>query len=72
MSAAFASYQHLSLSERIQLVEDIWDSIASEAEAKSNLSQPKLDELARRAESHKNDPQSAIAWKDVREMLFKS
>ena len=40
---------HLSVPERLQLVEDLWDSIAEE-EAELPLSAAKRDELRRRKE----------------------
>ncbi|MHB8181862.1 MAG: addiction module protein, partial [Acidithiobacillus ferrivorans] len=53
-------YMKLSVSERIQLVEDIWDSIAAEAPDTVELSQAQKDELHRRVAAHRADPSTAI------------
>lgn len=37
MSTPFTDYKKLSIAERIQLVEDIWDSITAEAPSRSNF-----------------------------------
>ena len=42
---ATIEYMKLSVSERIQLVEDIWDSIAAEAADTVELSQAQKDVL---------------------------
>lgn len=59
----------LSVSERIQLVEDLWDSIAAEQE---HIPVPdgQKEELRRRLKEHEADPDSAIPWAEVRERLF--
>jgi putative addiction module component (TIGR02574 family) len=68
--AATAEYLKLSVSERIQLVEDIWDSIANEASNSVELSQAQKAELHRRLAAHRADPSSAIPWEQVRSKLF--
>jgi putative addiction module component (TIGR02574 family) len=60
----------LSVSERIQLVEDIWDSIAAEASETIELSQAQKDELHRRVAAHRADPSTAVPWEQVRARLF--
>ncbi|EAT58774.1 addiction module protein [Chlorobium ferrooxidans] len=64
------AYLKLSVSERIQLVEDIWDSIAAEASEAVELSPSQIDELHRRVAAHRADPSSAIPWEQVRSKLF--
>jgi putative addiction module component (TIGR02574 family) len=63
-------YHALSVSERIQLVEDIWDSIALDAPDVFPLSAAQKAELDRRVLAHQTDPSSAISWEDVRAKLF--
>ena len=70
-SAATAEYLKLSVSERIQLVEDIWDSIAVEANT-VELSQAQKAELHRRVAVHRADPFTAIPWEQARSKLFPS
>jgi putative addiction module component (TIGR02574 family) len=68
--AISTEYLKLSVSERIQLVEDIWDSIAAEASETIELSQAQIDELHRRAAEHHADPSTAVPWEQVRARLF--
>jgi putative addiction module component (TIGR02574 family) len=70
--AATTEYLKLSVSERIQLVEDIWDSIAAEAMDGIELSQAQKDELNRRVAAHRADPSTAVPWEQVRSKLFSS
>ncbi|MDP1607009.1 MAG: addiction module protein, partial [Rhodocyclaceae bacterium] len=61
----------MSISERIQLVEDIWDSIAAESSAMTvELSQAQKTELHRRLAAHRVDPSTAVPWEQVRSKLF--
>jgi putative addiction module component (TIGR02574 family) len=56
---------NLSVSERIQLVEDIWDSIAMAPES-LQLSDEQRTELDRRLEAYHNDPAQGMPWDTVR------
>jgi putative addiction module component (TIGR02574 family) len=60
----------LSLAERILLVEDIWDSIAAEAEA-LEVPQSHKDELDRRLAAYHADPNAGSSWEDVKRRLQK-
>lgn len=54
----------LSVAERLTLVEDIWDSIAKDAE-EIELSQELRDELDRRMEEHYKNPEAGSTWDEV-------
>lgn len=72
MNTAALNFKQLPVSERIQLVEDIWDSIAQDAaEPDVNLSAEHRAELRRRLAEHRADPASAVPWEEVRAKLFK-
>ncbi len=58
----------LSLAERVQLVEDIWDSIAEDPDAVP-LSPAKRKDLDRRKRAHKRNPTAAKPWSEIRERL---
>lgn len=58
----------LSVSERIQLVEDIWDSIAKVPESLPLSDEQKL-ELDRRLDAHHNDPDAGSPWDVVRDRI---
>jgi putative addiction module component (TIGR02574 family) len=61
----------LSVFERIQLVEDIWNSIAAEAsDTIELLSQTQKDELHRRVAEHRADPSTAVPREQVKSRLF--
>ena len=54
----------LSIPERIQLVEDIWDSIAAVREP-LELSKEQEEELDRRLKELDANPGAAIPWEEV-------
>jgi len=58
----------LSISERIQLVEDIWDSIANVPES-IQLSEEQKLELDRRLDDYHADPDKGSPWELVRERI---
>lgn len=58
----------LSEAERIQLAQDLWDSIPADSEALS-LTDEQRRELDRRLAEHQQDPSSAIPWEEVRARL---
>ncbi len=70
MSAIPAELAKLSITEKLQLVEDLWDSIAAEAADAIPLSEAQRAELRRRWQAHREGPSSAIAWQDVRSGLL--
>ena len=71
MTTSISNYKELPISERIQLVEDIWDSIAEEKLSSLQLSVEESNELNRRLAAHQADPSSGIPWEQVRATLFK-
>lgn len=58
----------LSVSERILLVEDIWDSIAEAPEAMS-LSKAQEQELEARLDAYHKNPTEGSPWAIVRERV---
>ena len=72
MNSPISNFKDLPVSERIQLVEDIWDSIAEETPVSLQLSAADRAELQRRIAAHQADPSSSIPWEEVRASLFKS
>jgi putative addiction module component (TIGR02574 family) len=70
MSQSRPDFLNLSVAERIQLVEDIWDSIAAEKPDAATLSPDQVQELQARLEAHEQDPSSAVPWERVRSELF--
>jgi putative addiction module component (TIGR02574 family) len=60
----------LSVSERIQLAQDLWDSVAKVPEALS-LTEEQKKELDLRLDAYRRDPDSGSPWEVVRERLSK-
>lgn len=65
MNSEFAPLFQLSRAERLQLVEDLWDSIVRE-EANLPVSDWKRDELRRRKDRYLKQPESGCAWEEVK------
>jgi len=58
----------LSVPERIQLVQDVWDSIAVIPEP-LDFTEEEKQEFDRRVEAYRKNPDSAIPWEQVRARL---
>lgn len=66
MNTQLSEILQLSVAERIQLVEDIWDSIAQMPEAVPLTDEQKA-ELDRRLESYRANPDEGISWDELKE-----
>jgi putative addiction module component (TIGR02574 family) len=58
----------LSVAERIQLAEDLWDSILDKTD-EIQLSKARQQELDRRLQQHQQDPNAGSTWETVKERL---
>jgi putative addiction module component (TIGR02574 family) len=58
----------LSVSERIQLAEDLWDSILTTPD-KVPLNDQQKQELDRRLEMHRQNKNQGSTWQSVKERL---
>lgn len=58
----------LSVSERIQLVQDIWDSIAQVPES-LKLNEEEKAQIERRLKAYHQDPNAGSPWTVVRERI---
>ncbi|MGH9897458.1 MAG: addiction module protein [Pyrinomonadaceae bacterium] len=61
----------LSIAERIQLAEDIWDSIVAFPEAVP-LTNAQKQELDRRLLAYAQNPHDGISWDELKESFRKS
>jgi len=68
---SFSDILELDISERIQLVEDIWDSIAVSPEAVP-LTDAQRHELDRRLAAYHHDPAAGSPWESVKQRIFES
>jgi putative addiction module component (TIGR02574 family) len=66
MTAEFAPLFKLGRAERLQLVEDLWDSLAGEEDS-TPIPDWKRDELRRRKEQYAEHPASGLVWADVKQ-----
>ena len=66
MSSTLQTYglDRLSVPERFEVMQDIWDSIAEEVE-KAPLTPAQKQEVDRRLAAHRANPQAAIPWEQV-------
>jgi len=60
--------QQLSVAERVQLAEEIWDSIAATPE-QLPVTDAQREELDRRLVSHERESANVVPWEQVREKL---
>ena len=71
MMKALQEIETLSVPERVQIVEDLWDSIA-----RSNATPPVLqwqkDELARRKQRYPQNPDSGHTWDQVKRSILQA
>jgi putative addiction module component (TIGR02574 family) len=68
MSADHAELLELSVPDRLRLIEELWDSIASTPET-IPVPEWHKDEVARRQENYLRNPHSAIPWDEAKERL---
>ena len=66
MTAEFAPLFNLGRAERLQLVTDLWDSLAEE-NADGEVSPAKRDELRRRLANFEKNPASGLTWEQVKQ-----
>ena len=66
--ALLKELMELTAEERIQLAEDLWDSIAPEE--MPPLTETQMAELDRRLAEHEKDPGRASPWEEVRARLW--
>ncbi|MDD2710656.1 MAG: addiction module protein [Verrucomicrobiae bacterium] len=70
MSTTLQELEELSVLERVQLVEDLWDSIAR---SNANLPVPQWqkDELDRRKQAYRQNPGSGESWEQVKQSILR-
>lgn len=68
MSEQLREILKLSVSERIFLVEAIWDSISEEPQ-QPELTNKQKEHLKRRLEMYRKNPENLLSWKQVKDSL---
>jgi putative addiction module component (TIGR02574 family) len=68
---SLAEILQLSVTERLQLVQDIWDSIAAQPE-NVPVTQAQRNELDRRLKALEQEPEAGSSWEEVRARIRRS
>ncbi len=71
MNTQVAEIIELSVAEKIQIVEDIWDSISNTPEELS-LSEDEKMELDKRLESYRKNPDEGVEWETLKKNLLQN
>lgn len=71
MSTELSDILQMSVAERIQLVEDIWDSIAASPESVP-VTDAQKEELDRRLQAYAENPGEGVAWDELKEKVRQS
>jgi putative addiction module component (TIGR02574 family) len=71
MSTQLSEILQLTIAERIQLAEDIWDSVAAFPEA-IPLTDAQKEVLDRRLQAYAKNPNEGISWDELKDKLRKS
>jgi len=71
MTTALRELESLSVSERVEIVEDLWDSIAR-SNADIPLPQWQKDELDRRKRNYLQNPDSGLTWDQVKQDVLRA
>ena len=69
MTIALEQIRQMPVAQRIQLVEDIWDTMVAE-DADISLSAAQIAELDRRRAEMEADPSIGISWEEAKRRLL--
>jgi len=70
MDPTFRDFRNLSVPERIQLAEDLWDSVALEPDAAPGLTNEQARVAEARLASYRAHPDDVVAWGDLLTRLY--
>lgn len=70
MNAALKTLQQLPVVERLQAVEDLWDSIAEDSQQALGLSLEQRAELDERLDDLEANPHDNLLWEKVRAKIL--
>ena len=71
MGKPLFDFRHLTPTERIQLADELWESLANKPEVLP-LTKAQSEELDRRIEAYRKDPGAAIPWREALAEIEKS
>ncbi|MEO8218630.1 MAG: addiction module protein [Acidobacteriota bacterium] len=70
MSTSIEELRKLPLPQRLELVEELWDTIAEDAD-RLPLTEAQTAELDRRLAAHDAEPDEGVSWPELRDRLQK-
>jgi putative addiction module component (TIGR02574 family) len=70
MTSRLADIERLSLAERIQLVQDIWDTIVAAPE-QLPVTEAQRQELDRRLDAYRQNPQGGVSWQEIKAKVMR-
>jgi putative addiction module component (TIGR02574 family) len=70
MTALTTEALRLSPTERLKLIEEVWESLAADP-ASFPVSAEELDELQRRRDRYHSDSASLVDWHEMKSRLFR-
>jgi putative addiction module component (TIGR02574 family) len=70
ITATLKEITALSIEDRIDIVQAIWDSIAAE-QAYPDLTEAQQEELDRRIADHEANPDNVLTWEEIKASLKK-
>lgn len=71
MNSVLEEFEKLSVAERLQIVEDLWDGIAC-SNADIPVPQWQKDELERRKQNYLKNPEAVQSWDAVKRNVLRS
>jgi putative addiction module component (TIGR02574 family) len=71
MNTKVEELEALSVPERLQIVEDLWDSIAR-SNAATPIPQWQKDELHRRKKDFSRNPDSGLTWDEAKQSILQA
>ena len=68
MAKRASDFSNLTVEERLQLIEDLWDSVADDPQAVP-LTEAQVEELDRRLDAYRQDGEPGRPWREVLDEL---
>ena len=68
MNVSREELQKLPVADRLELVEELWDSIARDAD-QLTLTPAQMEELDRRFADYEKNPGEGVSWEEVRDRI---
>ncbi len=70
MTKPTVDFSQLSVDERLELIDRLWESVARDAPERLDLTPDEAAEIERRSQELRTDPGLAIPWDTVRSRIL--